>query len=113
MIEVTAAPLFAPNPSPGGGNARLHLGGVLILQDVTNDARRSESRDEPKRTKKATGDAYFKHSEPRTQRWRAITAITDLDSQNAVLDHLPQMVWTTTPLGSHTFFNTVWYQWTG
>lgn len=30
-----------------------------------------------------------------------------------IIDSMPQMVWTTTPLGSHDFFNQNWYDFTG
>jgi len=26
---------------------------------------------------------------------------------------MPQMVWTTTPRGSHSYFNKLWYEYTG
>ncbi|GAA5972278.1 hypothetical protein JCM21900_002570 [Sporobolomyces salmonicolor] len=92
IVEVTAAPIFAPRKDGG----RQHLGGMLLLRDVTDDQRRmnyssDESRQQQKRKKKGKGETYFKQ----------------------ILDNMPQMVWTTTPRGSHSYFNKLWYEYTG
>ncbi|ORY59038.1 hypothetical protein BCR35DRAFT_201665 [Leucosporidium creatinivorum] len=97
LVEITAAPIFAP--SAVAGEKPQHMGGMLLLRDVTDDrgraapgyAQSASLREGSKRRKKAAGDAYFKQ----------------------ILDHMPQMVWTTTPLGSHDFFNQNWYDFTG
>ncbi|GAA5937825.1 uncharacterized protein JCM15063_002129 [Sporobolomyces koalae] len=91
IIEVTAAPLFAPSKQ----GTKQHLGGVLLLRDITDDQRRLGIRDAPvlslKKSKKGSGETYFKQ----------------------ILDNMPQMVWTTTPRGSHSYFNKLWYEYTG
>ncbi|GAA6024115.1 hypothetical protein JCM11491_001095 [Sporobolomyces phaffii] len=95
IIEVTAAPLFAPTKH----GTKQHLGGVLLLRDVTDDQRRLSGgggRDQPqsqqlKKKGKGSGETYFKQ----------------------ILDNMPQMVWTTTPRGSHSYFNKLWYEYTG
>ncbi|KAL8283876.1 hypothetical protein RQP46_005308 [Phenoliferia psychrophenolica] len=64
-----------------------HLGGIILLRDVTD-----KGTGELRRSQKLVGgESYFKH----------------------ILDHMPQMVWTTTPMGSHDFFNCQWYNFTG
>lgn len=68
LVEITAAPIFAPGGGPNGDKGT-HLGGVLLLRDVTDEKRAvpigtvqslSTLRDSSKRKKKAHGDAYFK-----------------------------------------------------
>ncbi|GAA5862383.1 hypothetical protein JCM8547_007623 [Rhodosporidiobolus lusitaniae] len=89
IIEVTATPLFAPTTDGG----KKHIGGMLLLKDVTDERKRASAREGESRgsRRKGKGDGYFKQ----------------------ILDKMPQMVWTTTPLGSHTFFNLGWYEYTG
>ncbi|GAA5957761.1 hypothetical protein JCM3765_003757 [Sporobolomyces pararoseus] len=91
IIEVTAAPLFAPTKQ----GTKQHLGGVLLLRDITDDQRRLGAREAPvqtlKKKNKGSGETYFKQ----------------------ILDNMPQMVWTTTPRGSHSYFNKLWYEYTG
>ncbi|KAM0746104.1 hypothetical protein T439DRAFT_360678 [Meredithblackwellia eburnea MCA 4105] len=79
LVEVSGAPIIV------GG---IHLGGILLLRDVTDKGTVEKPSQRPKAI---GGEAYFKH----------------------ILDHMPQMVWTTTPLGSHDFFNCQWYDYTG
>ncbi|GAA5934087.1 hypothetical protein JCM10213_008521 [Rhodosporidiobolus nylandii] len=88
IVELTAMPLHAPRAD----GSKQHLGGMLLLRDVTNDRKRWEAADRSSRRKKAATSDH---------RYRLI------------LDSLPQMVWTTTPLGSHNYFNGMWYQYTG
>ncbi|KAK4049786.1 hypothetical protein OIV83_003842 [Microbotryomycetes sp. JL201] len=97
LIEITAAPILAPTMA---GDVPQHLGGMLLLKDVTDDSKRLGAlqhgsrlllKDGVRRKKKSAGDAYFKQ----------------------IIDNMPQMVWTTTPLGSHDFFNQNWYDFTG
>ncbi|GAA5915126.1 hypothetical protein JCM5296_002300 [Sporobolomyces johnsonii] len=92
IVEVTAAPIFAPTKDGG----RQHLGGVILLRDVTDDQKwmnysSDESRQQQRKKKKGPGETYFKQ----------------------ILDNMPQMVWTTTPRGSHSYFNKLWYEYTG
>ncbi|GAA5902646.1 uncharacterized protein JCM6883_007193 [Sporobolomyces salmoneus] len=90
IIEVSAAPLFAPSRQ----GTKQHLGGVLLLRDITDDQRRLGIREAPTQLKKkgkGSGETYFKQ----------------------ILDNMPQMVWTTTPRGSHSYFNKLWYEYTG
>ncbi|GAA5820583.1 hypothetical protein JCM10212_006418 [Sporobolomyces blumeae] len=88
IIEITAAPLFVPSKVRG----REHVGGVLLLKDVTDDQRRLGSMQvDSSKKKKGSGETYFKQ----------------------ILDNMPQMVWTTTPRGSHSYFNKLWYEYTG
>jgi hypothetical protein len=60
IIEVTAAPLFAPSKQ----GTKQHLGGVLLLRDVTDDQRRLGMREPPpsqlKKKSKGSGETYFK-----------------------------------------------------
>jgi PAS domain-containing protein len=82
VVELTGAPIRRPNGT--------HLGGLLMLRDVT-DTRTVEKVDDPKVKEKSTiGDAYYKR----------------------ILDHMPQMVFTTTPSGSWDYCNLQWFDYT-
>lgn len=90
LVEIRGAPIRKPDGS--------HLGGMLILRDVTDERRSSASESATTRIRELTGkklpesgEGYFKQ----------------------ILDHMPQMVWTTTPMGSHDYFNNQWYEYTG
>jgi PAS domain S-box-containing protein len=50
-----------------------------------------------------------------TRMAQEITQFKELDSERfkLICDTMPQMVWTTTPDGSHDFYNTRWYDYTG
>ncbi|BGO93475.1 hypothetical protein NBRC10512_004698 [Rhodotorula toruloides] len=87
ILEVTASPIFAPR----NDGSKHHLGGVLLVRDVTDDRKRWESRGELSSKKKKGKEGYFKQ----------------------ILDNLPQLIWTTSKLGSHTYYNKVWYDYTG
>ena len=63
IIEVTAAPLFAPTKQ----GVRQHLGGVLLLRDITDDQRRMGQREPShsqlqKKKGKGSGETYFKQA---------------------------------------------------
>jgi len=62
IIEVTAAPLFAPTKQ----GVKQHLGGVLLLRDITDDQRRLGQRDpsnsQIKKKSKGSGETYFKQA---------------------------------------------------
>lgn len=73
LVEITAAPVFAPAINAQNGEDRgEHLGGVLLLRDVTDERRAmpihgssgshalTRLREGGKRKKKMHGDAYFK-----------------------------------------------------
>ncbi|GAA5842934.1 hypothetical protein JCM11251_002938 [Rhodosporidiobolus azoricus] len=92
IVEITAAPIHAPRADGG----KQHLGGVIILRDVTNSRRRGfggadDDRSSARKGKGKKGEAYYKE----------------------ILDSMPQLVWKTTPMGSHTYFNRLWYEYTG
>lgn len=90
VVEVTAAPLRVPLPD----GTMQHLGGILLLRDRTDERKRwelSKPSSNRKRGKQGGGASYHKQ----------------------ILDNLPQMVWTTSPLGSHTYYNQTWYTYTG
>ncbi|GAA5903840.1 hypothetical protein JCM6882_001329 [Rhodosporidiobolus microsporus] len=95
IVEITAAPIHAPRADGG----KQHLGGVIILRDVTNSRRRGggwgaggdERSGSGRKAKGKKGEAYYKE----------------------ILDSMPQLVWKTTPMGSHTYFNRLWYEYTG
>lgn len=87
ILEVTASPIFAPR----NDGSRHHLGGVLLVRDVTDDRNRWASQGELSSKKKKGKEGYFKQ----------------------ILDNLPQLIWTTSKLGSHTYYNKVWYDYTG
>ncbi|BGP26314.1 histidine kinase HHK6p [Rhodotorula toruloides] len=87
ILEVTASPIFAPR----NDGSKQHLGGVLLVRDVTDDRKRWVSRGELSTKKKKGKEGYFKQ----------------------ILDNLPQLIWTTSKLGSHTYYNKVWYDYTG
>lgn len=88
VIEVTAAPLRAP----AADGTMQHLGGILLLRDRTDERKREEAAQSSHRKRgKQNSPSYHKQ----------------------ILDNLPQMVWTTSPLGSHTYYNQTWYTYTG
>ncbi|GJN92975.1 hypothetical protein Rhopal_006020-T1 [Rhodotorula paludigena] len=88
VVELTASPIYAPRAD----GSRQHLGGVLLIRDVTDERKRRASHTQlTSKRKAAAGDKSFKQ----------------------ILDNLPQMVWRTTPLGSHNYFNQTWYDYTG
>ncbi|KDE04642.1 hypothetical protein MVLG_04941 [Microbotryum lychnidis-dioicae p1A1 Lamole] len=94
LVEISAAPIFAPCTSKGKNSGKQHLGGVLLLRDVTDDGKRRAGgwglKDASKKKKKSDGDAYYKQ----------------------IVDSMPQLVWTTSVKGSHTYFNQQWYAYT-
>lgn len=74
IIEVTAAPLFAPTRQ----GTKQHLGGVLLLRDITDDQRRLGIREAPtqiKKKSKGSGETYFKQASlfPRAQYKTAVS----------------------------------------
>ncbi|KAG0658907.1 hypothetical protein C6P46_005527 [Rhodotorula mucilaginosa] len=88
VLEVTAAPLRAP----AADGTMQHLGGILLLRDRTDARKREEAAQSSHRKRgKQNSPSYHKQ----------------------ILDNLPQMVWTTSPLGSHTYYNQTWYTYTG
>lgn len=88
VLEVTAAPLRAP----AADGTMQHLGGILLLRDRTDERKREEAAQSSQRKRgKQNSPSYHKQ----------------------ILDNLPQMVWTTSPLGSHTYYNQTWYTYTG
>ncbi|GAA6014356.1 hypothetical protein JCM10207_005431 [Rhodosporidiobolus poonsookiae] len=87
IIEITATPIFAPKADGG----KQHLGGVLLLRDITDSRKRWAALGDGDKKRKKGNDRYYKN----------------------ILDSLPQLVWTTTPLGSHSWFNRQWYDYTG
>ncbi|GAA5980667.1 hypothetical protein JCM11641_000169 [Rhodosporidiobolus odoratus] len=89
VVEITAAPIFAPKADGG----KQHLGGVLVIRDVTDDRKRwvRAERSEGKRKTSKNRSEYYRQ----------------------ILDFMPHLVWRTTPLGSHDYFNQMWYQYTG
>ncbi|GAA6033927.1 hypothetical protein JCM8097_000412 [Rhodosporidiobolus ruineniae] len=89
IVEITSAPIFAPRLD----GSKQHLGGLLLLRDVTDERKRSISA--------MGGGGKGKKGRKGDGKWRGI------------LDNLPQLIWTTTPLGSHTYFNKAWYDYTG
>ncbi|SCV73981.1 BQ2448_6411 [Microbotryum intermedium] len=94
LVEISAAPIFAPRASKSRNGGKQHLGGVLLLRDVTDDSKRRAGgwglKDASKKKKKSDGDAYYKQ----------------------IVDSMPQLVWTTSVKGSHTYFNQQWYTYT-
>ncbi|KAK0548975.1 hypothetical protein OC845_003324 [Tilletia horrida] len=68
-----------------GGYGGEHIGGVVILKDVTSEV------DEMRKEVVAQGEEYFK----------------------TVCNSLPQLVWTTYPDGYHDFYSQSWFDFTG
>ena len=94
LVEVSGAPIVVEGK---------HMGGILVLRDVTEKGPVNVGRAH----KLVGGEAYFKHVSFCLSSRRKRGELTRLRCQ--ILDHMPQMVWTTTPLGSHDFFNCQWF----
>ncbi|GAA5846240.1 hypothetical protein JCM9279_005870 [Rhodotorula babjevae] len=86
IVEISSAPIYAPGPN----GDRVHLGGVLVVRDVTVERKRSPAEGRMSR-KKSVAEGYYKQ----------------------ILDSIPQLIWRTTPMGSHNYFNASWYAYTG
>lgn len=82
IIEVSSAPIYAP----GHGGKKQHLGGMLIVRDVTVERKRESSSGNRLSRKKSVAEGYYKQ----------------------ILDSIPQLIWRTTPGGSHNYFNASW-----
>ncbi|BGP50155.1 hypothetical protein JCM10450v2_006066 [Rhodotorula kratochvilovae] len=87
IIEVSSMPVFAPSAD----GKKQHLGGILVLRDVTNERKRSATVEGRVPKKKSAAEGYYKQ----------------------ILDAIPQLIWRTTPMGSHNYFNASWYEYTG
>ncbi|KPV71622.1 uncharacterized protein RHOBADRAFT_56466 [Rhodotorula graminis WP1] len=87
IVEISSAPIFAPGPD----GTRVHLGGVLVVRDVTVERKRGSPADGRMSRKKSVAEGYYKQ----------------------ILDSIPQLIWRTTPMGSHNYFNASWYAYTG
>ena len=103
LVEVSGAPVLKP-----GGT---HLGGMIILRDVTDEkARTFETSDPNMRLRDFAGkrisegaEGYFK------QILDSMPQVCRLLLSSTQSDAVFQMVWTTTPMGSHDYFNNQWY----
>jgi hypothetical protein len=92
IIEVTAAPLFAPTKQ----GTKQHLGGVLLLRDITDDQRRLGMREPPtqlKKKSKGSGETYFKQASQNfslfsRQVVKLTSVLVDLDSRQHASDGL-------------------------
>ena len=82
IVEISSAPIFAPGPD----GTRVHLGGVLVVRDVTVERKRGSPADGRMSRKKSVAEGYYKQ----------------------ILDSIPQLIWRTTPMGSHNYFNASW-----
>ncbi|GAA93493.1 uncharacterized protein L969DRAFT_95854 [Mixia osmundae IAM 14324] len=86
ILEVSGAPIFQPTHV-----GKTHMGGMLVIRDVTAEKKLARRENRQSQRDGSDADNYYKQ----------------------ILDNMPQIVWTTTPLGSHNYFNSQWYAYTG
>jgi PAS domain-containing protein len=84
VVEVGGAPIKKASGE--------HMGGLLMLRDITDEWSSSQVDEETRLNAGCeVGNAYY---------------------YKRILDHMPQMVWTTSPSGSWTYCNLRWFDFT-